>query len=101
MAAIWAEVLALPRVGIHDNFFAIGGHSLLIMQVLSRTSDTFQITLPVRALFKTPTVADLAETIEKSRTRSNELRQQQGIMSVSRTAFRQKRSALAEISEND
>jgi amino acid adenylation domain-containing protein len=99
LATIWAEVLALPRVGIHDNFFAIGGHSLLIMQVLSRASDAFQVSLPVRALFKTPTIAELASTIEKSQARNSELRQQT-VVSVSRDAFRQKRSALVEAAEN-
>jgi acyl carrier protein len=99
LATIWAEVLGLPRVGIHDNFFAIGGHSLLIMQVLSRTSDAFEINLPVRTLFKTPTIAELAASIEKTRARNNELRQQ-ALVPVSRGSFRQKRSALAEASEN-
>jgi amino acid adenylation domain-containing protein len=99
LATIWAEVLGLPRVGIHDNFFAIGGHSLLIMQVLSRANDAFQVSLPVRALFKTPTIAELAASIEKTLTRNSELRQQT-VVSVSREAFRQKRSALVETAEN-
>jgi acyl carrier protein len=100
LASIWAEVLSLPRVGIHDNFFAIGGHSLLITQILSRTSDAFQITLPVRTLFKNPTIAELAEAIEKTRSRSSELRRQ-AVTSVSREAFRQRRSTLTEAAANN
>ena len=94
LTAIWAEVLSLPRVGIQDNFFAIGGHSLLITQVLARVADRLQVTLPVRTLFKNPTVAGLAEAIEKARERGSELRKQ-SMVSVSREAFRQKRSALS------
>jgi acyl carrier protein len=57
---IWCEVLHLAKVGIHDNFFDLGGHSLLVMQVASRIHDTFQIELPLRDLFESPTVAELA-----------------------------------------
>ena len=93
LAAIWAEVLVLKQVGIYDNFFTIGGHSLLITQVLARVRDAFEVTLPVRTLFKNPTIAGLAEAIEKARSRSTELRKQT-VVSISREAFRQKRSSL-------
>ncbi len=63
IAAIWAEVLSLERVGIHDNFFELGGHSLLATQVISRLRQAFQVELPLRYLFDTPTVADLAVAI--------------------------------------
>ncbi len=93
LVAIWAEVLALKQVGVSDNFFTIGGHSLLITQVLARVRDAFEVTLPVRTLFKNPTIAGLAEAIEKVRSRSTELRKQT-VVSISRDAFRQKRSSL-------
>ncbi|MGH7832137.1 MAG: phosphopantetheine-binding protein, partial [Candidatus Binatia bacterium] len=66
IAEIWAQVLKVDRVGIHDNFFDLGGHSLLATQVISRLRDAFQIELPLRSLFMTPTVAGLgAEVAQK------------------------------------
>ena len=63
IAAIWAEVLGRERVGRRDNFFAIGGHSLLAGQVISRLRTDFKIQLPFSTIFNSPTVTDLAEAI--------------------------------------
>lgn len=60
LAAIWAEVLGIPEIGIRDNFFASGGHSLLATQLISRTRTAFGIDLPLRALFNKPTVEGLS-----------------------------------------
>jgi phenylacetate-coenzyme A ligase PaaK-like adenylate-forming protein/acyl carrier protein len=67
LAAIWAELLHVERVGIHDNFFALGGHSLLVTQVVSRIRETFNVEIPMRTFFQGPTVADLAMTITQLR----------------------------------
>ena len=60
MARIWAEVLGLDRVGIHDPFFELGGDSLLASQVVSRVIRAFQLDVPLRALLEAPTVAEMA-----------------------------------------
>jgi len=63
IAGIWAEVLDLERVSVHNDFFAIGGHSLTATQVMARLSDVFHVDLGLRSLFETPTVAGLAQKI--------------------------------------
>ncbi|MBT6046209.1 MAG: amino acid adenylation domain-containing protein [Candidatus Scalindua sp.] len=65
LADIWVGVLKLDRVGTNDNFFQIGGHSLLAIQVMSRIHEQFQLKLPVRTLFDEPTIDGLAGQIEK------------------------------------
>ncbi|MES1211197.1 MAG: phosphopantetheine-binding protein, partial [Acidobacteriota bacterium] len=62
LAGIWAEVLRLDRVGVHDDFFTIGGHSMLATQVMSRLREG-GVDLPLRTLFERPTIRALAEPV--------------------------------------
>ena len=64
LCAIWSEVLKVERIGIHDNFFKLGGHSLLVTQVISRIRHSYNIDLPLKALFIHPTIYALSQDIE-------------------------------------
>ncbi|MHC5860251.1 amino acid adenylation domain-containing protein [Nostoc sp.] len=66
LAEIWSDVLGLEQVGIYDNFFALGGHSLSAMQVISRLRETFKVELPISCLFDYPTVVELDQQILES-----------------------------------
>jgi acyl carrier protein len=63
IAAIWQEVLQVERVGIHDNFFDLGGHSLLILQMQGKLHEQLQSDLSMVEMFKHPTVHSLAERL--------------------------------------
>ena len=65
LARIWCEVLELETVGVNDNFFKLGGHSLKITQVISRVREAVGVELPMRAIFEAPTIAALALRIEE------------------------------------
>jgi acyl carrier protein len=61
---IWQDVLGVERVGIYDDFFDLGGHSLLINKVAGRLKQKIGIELPLRTLFEVPTIAALSEILQ-------------------------------------
>ncbi len=63
VAGIWRDVLGTSRAGIHDDFFASGGHSLMAMRLVARVRAVFSVELPVRTLFQHPTLGALAGNI--------------------------------------
>jgi amino acid adenylation domain-containing protein len=64
LAKVWMEVLQVNRIAIHNNFFDLGGHSLLATLMATRIRNALGIDVPVRAIFESPTIAELAEFIE-------------------------------------
>ena len=64
IAGIWQTVLNVPSVGVEDNFFDLGGHSLLVVQVLSRLREVTGKKLPMTELFRFPTIRALAASLD-------------------------------------
>jgi natural product biosynthesis luciferase-like monooxygenase protein/amino acid adenylation domain-containing protein/non-ribosomal peptide synthase protein (TIGR01720 family) len=65
LAGIWTELLGRPRIGARDDFFALGGHSLMAAQIVSRVRDALGVELPLTAVFESPTLAGLAEVVAR------------------------------------
>ncbi|MFL5663083.1 MAG: acyltransferase domain-containing protein, partial [Ktedonobacteraceae bacterium] len=65
IAAVWQEVLGVEQVGVHDNFYDLGGHSLLGTQLVSRLREVFPVEMPLHDFFDALTIAELAEKIEE------------------------------------
>jgi amino acid adenylation domain-containing protein len=64
LAAIWSSILGVDRVGRHDNFFNLGGHSLKATQVVSRIQKELGLTISLREVFNNPTIAEFAPLLD-------------------------------------
>jgi acyl carrier protein len=67
IAEIWREILQIERVGVNDNFFDLGGHSLLLVRMRERLHECCGVELPVLDLFEHPTVSSLARRLARGR----------------------------------
>jgi amino acid adenylation domain-containing protein len=67
LAALWSDLLKVESIGRHDNFFGLGGESLLVMRAVSRMRKVFGVDVQLRNLFERPTLAELAEVIDGMR----------------------------------
>ena len=63
VAAIWCEILGIDSLGIHDDFFDLGGHSLSGVQVVARVQELFEIDVPVNVIFEAPTIAEFVDRV--------------------------------------
>lgn len=68
LSAVWCEVLDLDRVGVHENFFVLGGYSLLVTQVVLDVYELLGQRVPVRVIFDRPTIAEFAAYVDASLT---------------------------------
>lgn len=68
LAGMWKEVLGIERVGIKDNFFEVGGHSLMAAQIMARVKRNFGVEIPLRLMFDEPTIERLAISIVETQT---------------------------------
>ncbi|HEY0602391.1 MAG TPA: amino acid adenylation domain-containing protein [Herpetosiphonaceae bacterium] len=83
LLSIWSDVLHIDAPGVHDNFFDLGGHSLLAMQVATRVRALFQVMLPLRQMFESPTIAGLARYLAAARS-NDQARQVPPLMPAAR-----------------
>ncbi len=71
IAKIWSEVLHIPEIGIDDNFFEMGGNSLLTQKVAVLISEQLKAKVPVTKIYQYPTIAALAETLDKNKSKAS------------------------------
>ncbi|MGD0906500.1 MAG: amino acid adenylation domain-containing protein [Candidatus Acidiferrales bacterium] len=67
LAAMWTEMLRVEKVGLNDDFFDLGGHSLVAIKIISRIRDVFEVDLPTQTLFEHPTIAGLARVLAEAK----------------------------------
>jgi amino acid adenylation domain-containing protein len=87
VAKIWQEVFRRERISTDDNFFDLGGHSLMATQVISRIREQFHLELPIRTMFEHPTIAGLAKAIAEAAETPSPVGSP-AIVRVSREAYR-------------
>lgn len=73
IAAVWSEVLGKPQIGVHDNFFDLGGHSLKATQVVSRLRKKFRNHIPLRHIFEYPTIAEFAAVLGQQQEKEKDI----------------------------
>ncbi|ACZ85401.1 SDR family NAD(P)-dependent oxidoreductase [Streptosporangium roseum] len=75
IARVWSDGLGVSRVGIDDDFFELGGNSLIAVQLIASLRKAVGVKLPMRSLFESPTVAELALVVERLRAADGEAEQ--------------------------
>ncbi|HEX6861716.1 MAG TPA: FkbM family methyltransferase, partial [Thermoanaerobaculia bacterium] len=99
IASIWQQVLQRDRVGVHDNFFDLGGQSLLLLQVHTRVREAFASDVSVLDLFQHPTVSALAELLTRSGSAPDSLADVEDEARLQVEAVRRRRAVLEQEQE--
>jgi len=73
LADIWQDLFGIEQIGVHDDFFDLGGQSLLAIQLITRVREAFQIELPLTDLFNAPTIAEMADRIASQQLTPDEV----------------------------
>ncbi len=73
LASLWTDVLGIEEVGVHDNFFDLGGHSLVAIRLIGSLRQVFTLDIPVRRLFECPTIAELAPALVELETSAGQV----------------------------
>jgi amino acid adenylation domain-containing protein len=101
VAGIWQELLEVERVGIHDNFFEIGGHSLLMVQAQSKLQDLFNRELTTIELFQYPTVHSLANFLDQEAPEGSLAQESQDRAEMRRASMEARRQAKYDADQTD
>jgi acyl carrier protein len=97
IAGIWQDLFGIGQIGANDDFFGLGGNSLVAIQAISRLRKEFDVDLPMSALFEHPTVATLAAAILEARSQGDDmLEMEQLLAEIEDLTPEQVRVALAE-----
>ena len=91
---LWRMLLNLESVGIYENFFTSGGHSLLAMQLIAHVQESFQVEVPLQALFDHPTIAEFATVIAHYKGFQTGSVAEPELVALPRSAYRIKRASL-------
>jgi hypothetical protein len=91
VAEIWQETLQLDQVGVHDNFFDLGGHSLLMLRIQGKIRTLFNRDLSIVEMFRYPTISSLAELLGSEPQQQHSLEESQERAAAARTATRRRR----------
>ena len=94
LAEIWSELLGVREIAVNDNFFALGGHSLIATQIVARILDIYGVEIPLRRVFESPTVADLASTIAEAMAEQEEESNLESLLSEVEALSKEKASAM-------
>lgn len=94
---IWEAVLNARNIGVNDNFFDIGGHSLLVVQVYYKIKESFDTNITVVDMFKYPTIRSLCEYLEETTSSYAEVASASEVMETEKEAMKVKRKRLKEL----